>query len=293
MRILCVGDVVGGAGCAHLRKTLPGIKRLYGVDICIVNGENAADGNGLTPSAAVHIFDSGADVITGGNHTFRRRELYDVLDKNPALLRPANYPASAPGRGLYMVDRGRYQVAVISLLGVVYLEPLACPFGTLDLLLKEAGNPRFCIVDFHAEATAEKKSACLLRRRAHFRPGRHPYPCADGGRADPAGRDRIPDRRRDDRPGPVGAGGKAGAVDCQDARQAPGPLQHGGRPLPIERRPSHAGRRHRENHRDRTPEHFISIKQWPVCLGKTRDRMSRKPQRPSFMSKKAKSILFL
>ena len=158
MRILCVGDVVGGAGCAHLRKTLPGIKRLYGVDICIVNGENAADGNGLTPSAAVHIFDSGADVITGGNHTFRRRELYDVLDKNPALLRPANYPASAPGRGLYMVDRGRYQVAVISLLGVVYLEPLACPFGTLDLLLKEAGNPRFCIVDFHAEATAEKKA---------------------------------------------------------------------------------------------------------------------------------------
>ncbi|HJD22720.1 MAG TPA: TIGR00282 family metallophosphoesterase [Firmicutes bacterium] len=158
MRILCVGDVVGGAGCAHLRKTLPGIKRLYGVDICIVNGENAADGNGLTPSAAAHIFDSGADVITGGNHTFRRRELYDVLDKNPALLRPANYPASAPGRGLYMVDRGRYQVAVISLLGVVYLEPLACPFDTLDLLLNEAGNPRFCIVDFHAEATAEKKA---------------------------------------------------------------------------------------------------------------------------------------
>ncbi|HIW73908.1 MAG TPA: TIGR00282 family metallophosphoesterase [Firmicutes bacterium] len=158
MKILCVGDVVGSAGCAHLRKTLPGIKRLYGVDVCIVNGENAADGNGMTPAAAEHILDSGADVITGGNHTFRRRELYDVLDKNPALLRPANYPPSAPGRGLCMVDRGRYQVAVINLIGVVYMEPLACPFDTLDRLLREAGNPRFCVVDFHAEATAEKKA---------------------------------------------------------------------------------------------------------------------------------------
>ena len=80
MKILCVGDVVGGAGCAHLRKILPEIKQRYSVDVCIVNGENAADGNGLTPSAAGHIFDSGADVITGGNHTFRRRELYNVLD---------------------------------------------------------------------------------------------------------------------------------------------------------------------------------------------------------------------
>ncbi len=158
MKILCVGDVVGGAGCAHLRKILPEIKQRYSVDVCIVNGENAADGNGLTPSAAGHIFDSGADVITGGNHTFRRRELYNVLDSTPSLLRPANYPSSAPGHGLYMVDRGRYQVAVISLIGVVYMEPLACPFDTLDALLEEAGNPRFCIVDFHAEATAEKKA---------------------------------------------------------------------------------------------------------------------------------------
>ena len=69
MIILCVGDVVGGAGCQHLRRVLPVVKRQYGVDICIVNGENAADGNGITPAAAAHILDSGADVITGGNHT--------------------------------------------------------------------------------------------------------------------------------------------------------------------------------------------------------------------------------
>lgn len=158
MKILCVGDVVGTAGCACLRRVLPETKRRHGVDVCVVNGENAADGNGITPTAARHILDSGADVITGGNHTFRRREFYDQLEEHPYLLRPANYPAGAPGAGLFLVDRGRVQVAVINLMGVVYMEPLVCPFETLDTLLKEAGNPKFCVVDFHAEATAEKKA---------------------------------------------------------------------------------------------------------------------------------------
>lgn len=158
MRILCVGDVVGSAGCAHLRQVLPPVKRQYGVDICIVNGENSADGNGITPAAARHILDSGADVVTGGNHTYRRREFWEMLDESPCLLRPANYPAGSPGSGLYMVDKGRVQVAVINLMGVVYMEALDSPFETLDGLLEQAGNPRFCVVDFHAEATAEKKA---------------------------------------------------------------------------------------------------------------------------------------
>lgn len=158
MRILCVGDVVGTAGCRHLRRVLPVVKRQYGVDVCLVNGENAADGNGLTPVAADFLLESGADVITGGNHTYRRRELYERLDGDAGLLRPGNYPASAPGRGWTVVDRGRYQVTVINLLGLVYMEPLACPFETLDALLEQAGRPRLCIVDFHAEATAEKKA---------------------------------------------------------------------------------------------------------------------------------------
>ncbi len=158
MRILCIGDVVGSAGCRHLRGVLPGVKRLYGVDVCIVNGENAADGNGITPAAAAHILDSGADVITTGNHVYRRREFYETLADSDRILRPGNYPAAAPGRGLCMVDRGRYQVAVINLMGVVYMEPLACPFETLDALLEQAGSPKYCVVDFHAEATAEKKA---------------------------------------------------------------------------------------------------------------------------------------
>ncbi len=158
MRVLCVGDVVASAGCKKLQQLLPRIKQQYGVDVCIVNGENSADGNGITPSSYRMLMESGADVITGGNHSFRRREMYEVYDDQPFLLRPANYPSSAPGKGVCVVDRGRYQLTVINLNGVVYMEPLDCPFITLDQILKEQGSPRFCIVDFHAEATAEKKA---------------------------------------------------------------------------------------------------------------------------------------
>ena len=159
MNILCIGDVVGSIGCRHLQAVLPRIKRELAVDVCIVNGENSADGNGITPASAGYIFDAGADVITGGNHTFRRHEFYSLLEENEFLLRPANLPVGTPGRGMTVVDRGRYQVTVINLQGTVYMEALTSPFESLDSLLKEAGNPKFCIVDFHAEATAEKR--CL------------------------------------------------------------------------------------------------------------------------------------
>ncbi|MBR0447496.1 MAG: TIGR00282 family metallophosphoesterase [Clostridia bacterium] len=158
MNVLCIGDVVGGIGCRHLQTVLPRIKRELAVDVCIVNGENSADGNGITPASAGYLFDAGADVITGGNHTFRRHEFYDLLERDEALLRPANLPAGTPGRGMTTVDRGRYQVTVINLQGTVYMEALTSPFESLDSLLKEAGDPKFCIVDFHAEATAEKRA---------------------------------------------------------------------------------------------------------------------------------------
>ncbi len=157
MNILCVGDVVGSVGCAYLQQVLPGLKRELAVDVCIVNGENSADGNGILPTSAQAVFEAGADVITGGNHTFRRREICDYLEENPMVLRPANLPAGTPGQGMTVVDRGRYQVTVINLLGTVYMESLENPFDTLDKLFAEAGYPRFCVVDFHAEATAEKK----------------------------------------------------------------------------------------------------------------------------------------
>lgn len=158
MNVLCIGDVVGAVGCRHLQATLPHVKRELGVDVCIVNGENSADGNGITPVSAKQLFDAGADVITGGNHTFRRHEFYELLEENAFLLRPANLPMGTPGRGMTVVDRGRYQVAVINLQGTVYMEALTSPFEVLDDLLRDGGNPKFCIVDFHAEATAEKRA---------------------------------------------------------------------------------------------------------------------------------------
>ncbi len=158
MQVLCIGDVVGTHGCEYLKKTLPRLKRELKVDVCIVNGENAADGNGLMPQSVQALYDAGADVITGGNHTFRRREVFDLLERDECLLRPANYPAGAPGRGMTTVDRGRFRLTVINLLGTVYMDAMDNPFACLDALLSEAGDPRFCVVDFHAEATAEKKA---------------------------------------------------------------------------------------------------------------------------------------
>lgn len=158
MNILCVGDVVGTAGCRHLERVLPAVKKQFAVDICIVNGENSADGNGMTPVSAESIFRAGADAITGGNHTYRRRELYELLERNNGVLRPANYPGTAPGSGVFVVDKGRFRVTVINLLGAVYMDPIGCPFETLDAVLNDPDLPKCRIVDFHAEATAEKKA---------------------------------------------------------------------------------------------------------------------------------------
>lgn len=159
INLLFVGDVVGGGGCDILRRHLPDLKREKNIDITVVNGENSADGNGIHVKSAEHIFASGADIITTGNHAFRRREVYEEYDTNPYLLRPANFPPSAPGRGLTVIDKGRYQAAVINLMGVALMEPLDNPFDVADRLIAEAKNKGADIifVDFHAEATSEKK----------------------------------------------------------------------------------------------------------------------------------------
>ena len=158
MNILCIGDVAGSQGCQFLRSHLPALKKTKGIDLVIANGENSADGNGITPASAEYLLDSGVDVITTGNHSFRRRECYDYYDTCETLLRPANYPAGAPGKGLCVVDLGRVQVAVINLMGTVYLESLPCPFETLEKLLKTPDLPKLCVVDFHGEATGEKRA---------------------------------------------------------------------------------------------------------------------------------------
>lgn len=160
MNILCIGDVTGSIGCKFLLNTLPSLKRSESIDLCIVNGENSADGNGITVQSADMIFAAGADVITGGNHTLRRREVFDRLNSDEFMLRPQNISSNAPGSGYCAVDLGRTRVAVINLIGRVYMNDAASPFTAADELLSkvEADGIKTVIVDFHAEATAEKKA---------------------------------------------------------------------------------------------------------------------------------------
>lgn len=157
MNILAIGDVVGSIGCRFLRSHLPTLKKMKAIDLVIVNGENSADGNGLTPVSVQYLLDSGADVVTSGNHSFRRKESYSLYDSCETLLRPANFPPSAPGKGFCIVDMGRIQVGVINLMGVVYMESMESPFDCADRILAK-GMPKITLVDFHAEATGEKRS---------------------------------------------------------------------------------------------------------------------------------------
>lgn len=158
MNVLCIGDVVGSAGCDFLRRRLPALKRLKKVDAVIVNGENSADTNGITPDSAQRLFEAGADCITTGNHCFKRRESYDMYEGSLPVIRPANYPDGAPGRGVEIIDMGRLRLRVINLMGNVGMSPLLdCPFQTMDRILAQE-DCRLTIVDFHAEATGEKRA---------------------------------------------------------------------------------------------------------------------------------------
>lgn len=162
MRLLCIGDVCGSSGCEKVRSVLPTLKREKNIDTVIINGENSADGNGITPYSADFLFSCGADVITGGNHSFRRKEILPYLDSNEFILRPHNIPESENGSGYCLLDKGRYTVAVINLSGVIYLDKLNAknPFMCADELIEKAKNDcaDIIVVDFHAEATSEKRA---------------------------------------------------------------------------------------------------------------------------------------
>lgn len=159
IKVLAVGDVVSMTGCEKLRSVLPQFKKDNNIDICIANGENSAVGNGMTKMSAEHIFASGVDFITGGNHTYRRRETYEFLDNSMSVIRPANYNDNCPGKGYGIIDKGFVRVGVVNLLGTVYLEALKNPFECIDEILEKLSKEvKIIIVDFHAEATAEKKA---------------------------------------------------------------------------------------------------------------------------------------
>ncbi len=155
MVILMLGDIVGQHGCEFVRERLPAFKRACKADVVIANGENSAEGNGMLPSSIQHLWDSGVDVVTSGNHALRRREIYELLDSGKPLLRPANFHPEAPGVGVYVLDLLHCQLAVVNLQGQVYLDTPESPFDAMDRLLPTL-NTRHIVVDFHAEATSEK-----------------------------------------------------------------------------------------------------------------------------------------
>jgi metallophosphoesterase (TIGR00282 family) len=159
MRILFIGDIVGSPGREMLTKHLAEIVARERADLVIINGENSAAGFGITPKIADELFALGADVITGGNHSWDKKEIQEYIPNEPRLLRPANFPKS-PGRGLYVgTSRGGVRFAVLNLQGRVFMAPLDCPFRTADAeLAKIPPDLKIIFVDMHAEATSEKQA---------------------------------------------------------------------------------------------------------------------------------------
>jgi metallophosphoesterase (TIGR00282 family) len=158
MRTLFVGDVFGQPGRDALLRWLPGFREERAVDFIIVNGENIANGAGITSKLALRLLDAGVDVITTGNHVYRQKEVYSFLNADDRIVRPANYPGGSPGRGLTVrrtADGG--EVAVINLAGGLFMGSGMSPFRIVDRLVDEAGGMADTVfVDLHAEATSEK-----------------------------------------------------------------------------------------------------------------------------------------
>ncbi len=162
MRVLFLGDIFGRPGRNCISKELPNIIEKYSIDFTIANGENAAGGIGINPKIADSLFECGIDVLTSGNHIFKKNDIYQYIENQPRLLKPANYPPLTPGKGynIYPVEdlnNQIIQIAVVNICGRVFIENFDCPFRKMDEVLSEI-RPRthIIVVDFHAEVTSEK-----------------------------------------------------------------------------------------------------------------------------------------
>lgn len=158
-RLLFLGDIFGEPGMHAVEARLAGLVRDTGAHLVIANGENSAAGLGITASGAQRLLRVGVQVITTGNHVWHKRELLQQIEDFPTLLRPANLPPGNPGRGWCVVDAEGVPVAVVCLVGRVFMNPMDCPFQTADAVLAEVPEEvRVVLVDFHAEATSEKQA---------------------------------------------------------------------------------------------------------------------------------------
>jgi 2',3'-cyclic-nucleotide 2'-phosphodiesterase len=154
--VLFVGDIVGGIGRRTLLESLPVLRERYAPTFVIANGENVAGGLGITPKLADELIGAGVDVITLGNHTYHRREVYPYLDAQPRILRPVNFLRSQPGHGVCVVERDGVRLGVVNLSGNLYLRAGRSAFTEIESALAEVGGADQIVVDMHAEATSEK-----------------------------------------------------------------------------------------------------------------------------------------
>ena len=160
MRFLIIGDIVGNSGVDYLQQHLDSVKKLNKIDFVIANGENSTPvGKGISKAVAQTLYSCGVDVITMGNHTFNNYEINKLFDEDFPIVRPANMPPETPGTGYTITDFFGTKIAVINLLGRVYMECVDCPFRIADSIIdKIKDDADIIIVDFHAEATSEKKA---------------------------------------------------------------------------------------------------------------------------------------
>ena len=177
MKILMVGDVFGRAGRRAFAEHTAKIKREKNIDVVVVNGENAAHGKGLTLPTFNALLSGGADIITTGNHVWDKKDVLEFIDREPFLLRPANYPANTPGKGFCIYPYKAKNIGVINLQGRIFMNPLDCPFTRAEEILREIRREcDIILVDFHAEATSEKMAmAYFLDGKINALAGTHTH----------------------------------------------------------------------------------------------------------------------
>lgn len=176
MKVLFVGDIVGSPGRRAFAWVVTRMKQAGQADVVIANAENAAGGKGITEAIANELFAAGADALTLGDHAWDQREIYATLDREPRIVRPANFAPGCPGRGMTTVATSAGDITLIALVGRVFMHPYDCPFRAADALLKQGGLSRVILVDMHAEATSEKiVMGCYLDGRVSAVVGTHTH----------------------------------------------------------------------------------------------------------------------
>jgi len=177
LRILMIGDIVGRPGRTIVKEKLPSLRSEYEVDFVIANGENAAGGNGITEKIAQELFDCGIDFLTMGNHIWDNKDVFNFIEGENRIVRPANYP-DAPGSGYQIVQTEKgHKIGILNISGRTFMPPLDCPFKTADSIIEKISSvTKIIIVDFHAEATSEKIAmGWYLDGRASLVAGTHTH----------------------------------------------------------------------------------------------------------------------